>query len=169
MEFNVSFKDVKSLDSSKDSDFIHRNIGDMLAFLGFSFEDSWFRIISEKGCAFVPTLGQVKKVYPDMPGVRSFIRHQKYSRSPDSITSLTSHQTYMDLLSSCCASYCVASNSTVGLENKVIGLNEAMKLFNKCEHHSLLLAFDNKYIVQSGPSYFIHPLFLYDLCLKKKK
>ncbi len=189
MEFKVNLKDVQSLDSSEDGDFIHRNINDMLVFLGFSLETSRFQIISEDKSVCVPALGDVKNVSLDLPGVKLFARRQRYLRLQEVVASSTTYITYRDLLGSRCIRYSLASNSTIGLGNKVIGLDTAMDLFNStiglenkvigldtardlfnmCEDSSVMLAFSKGYVVQSGPSYLIHPLFLYDLCLKKKK
>ena len=63
----------------------------------------------------------------------------------------------------------IRSKSPLGLDNKVVGYADLVKASRTGGKDALRSALDTGYIVKHNGFYFMHPMLLYRLVLKKKK
>ncbi len=174
MDFDEVNKGITSLGDDHNSDSFHRIISDMLGYLEFSFKESWFEVgfVGIKTKVQVPKLIDVVYSYGKIPNVKDFARREKFCKGLSFVISTTFHASSRSLLASDYSGIDLMSNSSLGLGNKVMDIEEVNKVFENSSKDPIMLAFDRGHILRSNdsssPYYFLHPNSLYYLCLRKK-
>lgn len=173
MDFERLAKDIESLERDRNSYFFHDLVRRMLDFLGFRFKESWFEVdavgkMEPTQYVNIDYVIAASVVYQ----TTNFSRRERFERTKpylEFIVATTNHLTIKDLLESHYVAKSIMSNSTFGLRNKIVDASEVKKRFYGPPRDPLALAFDSDYIVRFGSSYFLHPKYLYNLCLEKRK
>ncbi len=168
MDFDKVRKDIESLDVNRDSNFFHSLVSDLLKYLNFRFKEKWYEIdivgepkpIKFTNLEYIKLLGHI-------PQVKNFSRREKFERKNEFVVATTNHTTLENFFNNHYIARSVMSNSRLGLDNKVLAANDVKNAFHSTFRDPLAMAFDRNYIVRLGNFYFLHPRFLYELCLKK--
>jgi len=169
MDFDKVRKDIESLEANRDSNFFHDLAKDLLTYLNFRFKEKWYEIdvvgerkpIQFTNIEYAKSLGHV-------PQVKNFSRREKFERKNEFLVATTNHTTLKNLLDNHYLARSMMSNSRLGLDNKVLAADDVKAAFHSTFRDPLAMDFDRNYVVRLGDLYFIHPKFLYELCLKKK-
>ncbi len=173
MDFDEFSKSIASLRTTNDSDYFHRVIEKMLDYLGFAFNDQWFEVSFINGShnIMVPKLIDLVFNYGKIPAAKKFSRSQKYCKDLSFVVSTTTHTSARNLLANKYEDVTIMSNSTLGLDNKVMDREEAIKVFENPTKDPTLVALGKGYILRSDkssvPYYFLDADLLFCLCLKK--
>lgn len=169
MDFEKVAKEIECLEANRDSNLFHNLVKEVLTYLDFRFKEKWYEIdvlgerkpIQFTDLEYVKSLGYV-------PQVKNFSRREKFEKKNEFVVSTTNHNTLKNFLDNRYVARSMMSNSRLGLDNKVLNAGDVKTAFHSTFRDPLAMAFDRGYLVRSGNLYFLHPKFLYDLCLKKR-
>ncbi|MEM4244941.1 MAG: hypothetical protein QXR60_01910 [Candidatus Nanoarchaeia archaeon] len=169
MDFGKVKKDIESLESNRDSDFFHSLARNLLKYLKFKFKEQWYEIdvVGEQKPIQFTNIEYIK-LLGDVPQVKNFSRRERFERKKEFVVVTTNHATLESFLSNHYVARSIMSNSRLGLDNKVLTADGVKASFHSTFRDPLAIAFDRNYVVRLGNLYFIHPRFLYELCLKNK-
>lgn len=170
IDFESLPRELELLVTDRNSDFFHSIVSKMLFYLDFRFKENWYEVDAVDEDKPLQTSNIVDAIAScALYQIKNFARREKFECNKDFVVATTHHKTLADFIAVHYVARSVMSNSTLGLKNKVIEASDLRKKFHGPPKDPLALAFDAGYIVRLDNNYFLHPKFLYTLCLEKKE
>lgn len=166
--------DIDKLATDRDSSFFHGLVAQLAELLGFHKKEEWYeadRVIGPP-LQFISKddLGDANKLlfFTNYAYRNKFIKKETFLKENNFLVSTTNHPSFEALDSDFYVARSVMSNSTLGLEQRIIRFEEVRERFpSRAGRDSLALTFEADYLVKKGNLYFLHPRFLYELVKKK--
>jgi hypothetical protein len=161
-------RDIESLVSDRDSSTFHYIVERLAGLLEFHKEEEWYEVDSWEGRPVKFTSKTELKSFVKTFLFRDYVYRKKYVRKNDFLISTTHHLNPELLEKGVYAARSITSNSILGLEHKILPIDDINEKFQPREgRDSLALALEAGYLIKYHELYFLHPKFLYTLVEKK--